>query len=659
MLLRITLLAFGLILIPFAAHAELADALAQNVAKYFGDFDYSNAALSPDGQSVAIIHADRPGVTNLVIIDLNTLQQKQITDLFHSRIGWVHWIDNDTLAFNVHDEAGWVREAMVYNVISKNGGDLVEAGLAYGGWSEATGHARDILDMDFIGPVPGHSGMEYVSSRSQNQKSYYPSLYEFDWHTGTLTAIEGNNHQIIQWFMNPNGQLLAAMAVDDKLHLELLYRATSASAWQILTAFDYGKPGLWPIGFDQGGKQLYVLSDIGTSTLALRLFDVATKKLGPILFEDPKSDIQDVVFSDTKYSPLAVAYGYNSADIIYLDPARAAVAKEIGARTGLQHVVLQASKDGDTFLAYAYSDPYPGSYYVLRKSNDKLIKLLDVTDRFEKGSLAQQKAIIIKARDGVPLLTYVTIPIKGHGPWPVVVLVHGGPYGVRDYPGYDPEVQLLASQGYAVLQVNFRGSGGFGRIFEQLGWKQWGAGIQNDIADATRWALAHGIAESRHVCIYGASFGGYSALMSLVRYPELFQCGISLAGVTDIKTLLQYEEKNSNPLVNAWLSYVLGDVKLDKNTLETESPYYNIGKIRSPIFLSHGANDTTVPLEQTIEFADKFKKEGKTRGQLLILPKEGHGIDQPETQVQFYSELVKFLETNIGVQHPHQKMAHP
>lgn len=601
---------------------------------------------------MAVSHADHPGVTNLVIINLTTLQQKQITDLFHSRIGWVHWIDNDTLAFNVLDEAGWVREAMVYNTISKNGGDLLEAGLAYGGWSEAEGHARDILDMDFIGSVPGKPGTEYVSSRNQNEKSYYPSLYTFDWHTGQFTPFEGNDNQIIQWFESPNGQLLAAMSIDAKLQLKLLYRSEPKRPWQILTAYAFGTPGLWPVGFNASGNKLYVLSDLGTTTRVLRTYDIASRTLGPILFQDVKSDVEDVKFSANEHKPLAVVYGYGSADITYLDPAREAEAREIETRTRSRHAVLQVSNGGKTILAYAYTDPYPGSYYVLHKDTNQLVKLFNLTNRLPQEALAPQKAITIKARDGVPLLSYLTTPTTGHGPWPMVVLVHGGPYGVRDYPGYDPEVQLLASQGFAVLQVNFRGSGGFGRIFEQLGWKQWGTGIQNDIADATRWALTHGIAKPSDVCIYGASFGGYSALMSLVRYPRLFRCGISFAGVTDIEVLMQSEEKNSNPLVNAWFSYVLGNVKLDKKTLEAQSPYYNINKIHSPIFLAHGENDTTVFLEQTLEFAEKFRKEGKTRGQLLILPGEGHGIEQPETQIQFYSELVKFLDANIGTQHP-------
>ncbi|HVC38078.1 MAG TPA: alpha/beta fold hydrolase [Gammaproteobacteria bacterium] len=660
----------GLWLLCNGALSQTPDALHQSVSRFFDDFQYSNAQLSPDGQSVAVYYSDHPGVTNLVVIDLATMQQKQITDLYHSRIGWSRWIDNKTLAFSVESENGWVREDMVYNTINKDGGDLIEAAIAYGGWSFANAHAHVILDMDPIGPVPGHPDQEYVSSLSQDNKSYYPGLYTFNWRTGqfspTATKIickdskkgqdcepsEDNQDNIVAWFMDPAGQLRAAMAVDNKLRFSLLYRDSDTQPWRTLAGFTFGQPGLWPVGFDASGKKLYVLSDIGTPTKVLRIYDLASQQLGPILFQDPKSDIEDVDYSVREHRPLSVSYGYGSVNIVYLDPIRAAIAAQIGRRSGHRYVVLQVSDDGDTYLAYAYTDPYPGTYYLYKKKSGSLIKLFDLTQRFAPGSLAQQHAMVIKARDGVQLPSYLTNPTTGSAPWPMVVLVHGGPFGMRDYPGYDPEVQLLASQGFAVLQVNFRGSGGFGRVFEQLGWKQWGGGIQNDIADATRWVIAHNLTRPGSVCIYGGSFGGYSALMSLVRYPKLFQCGVSFAGVTDLEALLDHEKKDDNPLTNAWLSYVLGDVKLDKQSLEAESPYYNIQNIHSPIFIAHGSDDETVPLDQTTKFADKFKKEGVTSGEMLILPGEGHGIAQPETQMQFYSELIRFLHTHIGAGAP-------
>ncbi len=262
----------GLWLSCGCALAQAPDILHKAVARFFDDFSYSHALLSPDGRSVAVYHSDQPGVTNLVVIDLATMQQKQITDFYRSRIGWYRWIDNNTLAFSVEDEAGWVREDMVYNTISKDGGDLNEAGISYGGWSFVNHHAHAILGMDTIGPVPGHPGQEYVSSLNQDKKSYYPGLYIFNWHTGkflaaaagvicvnsdkgkSCTASKANKDHIVEWFMDPSGHMRAAMSIDNNLHFSLLYRDNISQPWRDLTGFQFGQPGFWPVGFDASGK---------------------------------------------------------------------------------------------------------------------------------------------------------------------------------------------------------------------------------------------------------------------------------------------------------------------------------------------------------------------------------------------------------------------
>jgi dipeptidyl aminopeptidase/acylaminoacyl peptidase len=598
-----------------------------------------------------VTYSERDGVSNLLTMDTTTLKPHQITQLFHSHIGWLRWIDDSdtTLSFDVTDDVGWVREDMVYNTIDKDGGDITEAGLAYGGWDQARERARDLLDMEYIGPAAdGRS--EVVSTRDEEKKSHYPVLYRFDPYTGALDRLGDNDGGIVDWYMDPSGAITAATAIDDKLEYKLLYRKDKDQPWSTVYTYRYGEPGIDPIGFDASGQQLYVTSDVGTDTRVLRSFDLATKTLGPILYQDPKSDISYVDFSFRTHAPVYVTHGYESEEDTYLDPKLQEVSHELAAQLGQARLNLQPSVDRSVVLVYAYVEPYPGTYYIYRPAEHKLVKLFDVSTRFPQGALAPQKFLTIKARDGVMLPSYITTPVTGHGPWPMVLMVHGGPFGVRDVPGFDSEVQLLASQGYAVLQVNFRGSGGFGRGFEQMGWKQWGKSIQDDLADAVHWAMDTGVTAKGRVCVYGASFGGYSALMSMARNPELFSCGISLAGVTDLDAMLVYEKDNDNAVTNAWFKRVLGDVKDDKAALDAQSPLYNIAALKAPLFIAHGTEDSTVPPQQSQEFVDKFRREGKTGLEYLVLPGEGHGVRQSAVQLQFYSEMLRFLDRYIGKQ---------
>lgn len=627
--------------------APVQDDVAADVHRYFDEFQFRDARLSPDGKTVAAAYSERPGVSNLLTLDTATLKPLQITQFFHSDIGWFRWIDDGTLSFNVTDSAGWAREDMVYNTVPKAGGDITEAGLAYGGWKRAKERARDMLDLLYIGPAR-EPGQQVVSTHDMTGKSTYPVLYRFDPYAGSFAREGDNADGIVKWFMDPKGQLRAAMAIDQSLEYRVLYREKADEPWTTVFSYHYGDPSIDPVGFDASGKRLYVLSDVDTPTRVLREFDPATKKLGPVLYQDPKSDVRYAEFSYRKHSPVFVTHGYAQEEDSYLDPEMGALARELQARTRSEKVKLQVSTDGKTVLAHAYTDPYPGAYYLYHPDNGKLVKLFDADARFAPGSLAVQKPVDIKARDGVVLPSYLTTPVTGHGPWPLVVMVHGGPFGVRDWDGYLPEVQLLAHHGYAVLQVNFRGSGGLGRGFEQLGWKQWGTSIQDDLADATRWAIRQGAAAEGRICIYGASFGGYSALMGMTRYPELFRCGVSLAGVTDLDAMLARDEAGGNPLTNAWYQRVLGQSQADKQALDSQSPIHNIDAFKGPLFIAHGSDDAVVPPDQSAKFVEAFRQEGRVPLEYLVLPREGHGVRQSVAQVQFYSELLRFLDANTA-----------
>jgi dipeptidyl aminopeptidase/acylaminoacyl peptidase len=246
------------------------------------------------------------------------------------------------------------------------------------------------------------------------------------------------------------------------------------------------------------------------------------------------------------------------------------------------------------------------------------------------------------------------------GPAPLVLFVHGGPFGVRDTWTFNPELQALASRGYAVLQVNFRGSGGYGREFEEAGYRQYGRAMQTDLEDAVAWAVDSGVADRDRVCIYGASYGGYAALMGLVRTPELYACGISLAGPTDLGLL--YEEmtgfdprSSKKPSLKGsrdpWMveaaDRLLGDPWQESEYFHLSSPARRVDRIRSPVMLAHGLSDTVVPIQHHKLMAYRLKRAGKPLVE-RIQGYEGHNVFAPQNGQRLYEDLLQFLDANIG-----------
>jgi acylaminoacyl-peptidase len=226
----------------------------------------------------------------------------------------------------------------------------------------------------------------------------------------------------------------------------------------------------------------------------------------------------------------------------------------------------------------------------------------------------------------------------------MVVMPHGGPHGVRDYWSYDAYAQMMASRGYAVLQVNYRGSGGYGRKFLYSGYGKWGTVMQDDVTDATLWAIREGITEDNRVCIFGGSYGGYAAMMGAVREPNLYKCVIAYAGVYDLELMF---EKGDVPTRESGLVYLRQAVGEDKEDLRARSPVYNLEKVKAPVFIVHGQKDIRVDIEHAYRLREGLEKLGKPY-EWLVKPREGHGFYDPENREELFEKMLSFLERYIG-----------
>ena len=258
--------------------------------------------------------------------------------------------------------------------------------------------------------------------------------------------------------------------------------------------------------------------------------------------------------------------------------------------------------------------------------------------------MAATKPISFKARDGLTIHGYLTLPENQEAKnLPLVVMPHGGPHGPRDWWGFDPDAQLLANRGMAVLKVNFRGSGGYGRSFEHAGHKKWGAEIQYDIIDATKYVVAQGFADPNNICIMGASFGGYSALQSSIIEPDLFKCAIGVVGVYDLPLMFKEGDIAGRERGQRYLKQVLGE---DQQQLKAYSPVFNIDKLKAPVLVVHGGDDQRAPIEQAESLISSLKQANHPY-EYMLLENEGHGFYKPKHRTEYYKRVLAFLQQHL------------
>jgi len=380
--------------------------------------------------------------------------------------------------------------------------------------------------------------------------------------------------------------------------------------------------------------------------LALRKFDYATRQVGDVLYENPQWDLSQVDLDDGG-KPLAVHFTDDADRIVWLDPEMAKLQANLEkALGGGQVIIEQRARDGSRMLVWHGSANDPGSWYVYTVADRHLAEFSLLRPELDASLLAPVKAVEFAARDGTRVHAYLTLP-RGHEGkgLPLVIMPHGGPYGVRDKLQYSDEVQLLANRGYAVLQPNYRGSEGYGDAFEELGKGEIGRKMQDDLDDAMDWAVTQGVADPKRVCLVGESYGGYTALWGVIRNPERYRCAASFAGVTDWTRQLAYQsdflDRHDRP---QWRERVRGaDRKFD---LASVSPALNADKLTRPILLVHGKLDTTVPVAQYEAMHTALLKAGNGNAQYLLLETAVHGFTEAKDEQAWYDALTGFLAKN-------------
>jgi dipeptidyl aminopeptidase/acylaminoacyl peptidase len=383
----------------------------------------------------------------------------------------------------------------------------------------------------------------------------------------------------------------------------------------------------------------------GESLSALYRLDLATQAV-ELLYAHTEADVNHVVLDLAQETVIGVRVYADKPEFHWLQPDHPTVKiyqMLERAFPGQSVLIWSVSEDQRRAVAWVYSDVNPGDTYLIDPQSRKADFLIAGRSWVDPAKMRHKAPVQFEARDGLRLHGYLTRPRDDAGPYPLVVLPHGGPHGIRDRWGYDWETQLLAHYGYAVLQVNFRGSGGYGVEFEEAGYREWGAKMQDDITDATLWAIEQKIAEKDNICIYGASYGGYAALMGAVREPDLYRCVASDAGVTDLELMFHRGDTHRYTAGVAYLETVLGT---DAASLRARSPVYNAERIRVPVLLLHGKEDWRADYAHATRMRDALEKAGR-KVELVSFGQEGHGTYAEENREEAYGRLLAFLAQNL------------
>jgi dipeptidyl aminopeptidase/acylaminoacyl peptidase len=429
---------------------------------------------------------------------------------------------------------------------------------------------------------------------------------------------------------------------------KLYYRPSADKDWELVNDEGTSHKIVYPIGFSADDSIAYLRSEEPGGPDSILAYDTATRTTKQVA-RDSLADPSGVIHAIGKHHIIGVYYAGAQPRYTYFDPDSAEAKAHRALQQAFPGQVVMAGVNTtakNEATVYTYADREPGAVYSMNLTTRKVDPVLFAADWLDPDRLAPMRDVVFQARDGRKIPALLTLPVGSDGKKsPLVVYPHGGPFGINDDWGFDPTVQVLASHGYAVLQVNYRGSSGFGREHQLAGYKQWGLAMQDDLTDATRWAIGEGIADSQRICIYGASYGGYAALMGVAKEPGLYKCAVGQVGVYD-----PAKWKSDKSLGNDYARRFF-DETMNDGDLATVSPNRLASKIKVPVFLSAGHEDDNVPVEHTEKMEAALKAAG-VPVETLYFKTEGHGIYKREHKREFYGRLLTFLQKNIGGRAP-------
>lgn len=481
-----------------------------------------------------------------------------------------------------------------------------------------------------------------ISHNHRNPQAF--DVYRVNVHTGESTRVAENPGNIIGWQTDHAGRVRAALA-SDGLNTVLLYRDSEDEAFRPLITTDY-KTQVTPALFTFDDKRLYALSNRGRDRLALVEIDPAKPDAETVLFEPDEVDLDGVGYSRLRKVLTVAAYQTDLPRRKFFDKQTEALHAAIAKQLPDYEFTLQSgTRAEDRYIVAAYNDRTPGARYLYDVKANTLSKLADINPKLPEARMARIQPVTYQSRDGLTLHGYLTLPPGREAKdLACVVNPHGGPWA-RDSWGFNAETQFLANRGFCVLQINFRGSTGYGRKFWEAGFGQWGLAMQDDITDGVHWLVKQGIADPKRIGIYGGSYGGYATLAGVTFTPDLYAAAVDYVGVSNLFTFMNTIPPYWAPLMPKFHEMV-GHPERDKERLAATSPALHVDRIKTPLFIAQGARDPRVNKAESDQVVEALKKRG-VEVEYMVKDNEGHGFHNDENKFAFYRAMEAFLKEHL------------
>jgi len=585
--------------------------------------------VSPDGNYISYLKPDN----NRIHIYVETLDGKTTTQLTcdsNRSISNYFWASNDEILY------------LKGNSEDKQPG-LFAVKIDGNNKREFLSFPNTKIRLISSGPV--RDGQVLVSMNKRDSTVF--DAYRLNIQTGKLSLLLQNPGNITKWYSDAAGKLRMAIA-SDGVNETLLYRDKENQNFRAVLTNNF-KTSISPIAFSVDNNCIYALSNKNRDKMALVELDCVSGNEHRVIYSNPQVDVSEAIYSVNKEKLIYAGFETWKKERYYLDDSFKATFKKLEKLLPNTEIVLASSDSLEKkFIVRTYTDRNPGSFYMYTIEDNKLVKLSDVNSSLKVENMAEMKPISYKTRDGLKVNGYLTLP-KGMPSenLPVVVMPHGGPDS-RNSWGYNPEVQFLASRGYAVFQVNFRGSKGYGKDFWIAGFKQWGGKMQDDITDGVHWLISQKIADSSRIAIYGFSFGGFSALHGLMSIPQLYKCGASYSGFTNLFTYFKDIPPYLRPNLQMYYE-TIGNPETDADFFRAISPIFHTDKIKVPVLIAQGARDPRVNMNETNQFVKELKKK-KVPVTYIFKEEEGHVFRNNENRLEFYKKLEIFLDQNLSME---------
>lgn len=631
-----------------------------SLEEYARHAQFQDVKISPSGKYLAVSNRADDGNVQVVVLDLANLTAVSQTHFRgEDTINTFYWVNNERLVFSLAREIGSLEQPQPTGELYGINADG-KRGVMLTGYRS---NDQSLTASELIDFLPRDDKHIIISSRNLRRKEPFIEFYRLNVDTGRkrkvgqapIRAIKGTS---IYTLTDNEGLPRIIMGIDPDKDTDtvLMLRAPNNRDWQELKRFSEDSDrGFIPLAFAADNKTVFGLSNLTSNTQAIVEVDLTTKAQ-EILAQHPLTDLVPIIALDKGIGTdvIGVTYEYDTIETLFFENVAdfafgRALSGLVAAFPNKGVRITSATRDNRLAVVQVQSVNQDATYYLFDMEKNQLTYLLNSRPWLKDKALPETQTVKYKARDGQEITGLLTLPKNADAKnLPLILFPHGGPIGVREsaasYNNYIANIKVLAEHGYAVFQPNFRGSGGFGLAFQQSGYQQWGQLMIDDMTDGVMHLVTQGVVDKERVCTFGASYGGYAAVQTAIREPELYKCAIAYVGVFDLHALYNDGDIRETGMGERFIARTVGS---DTNQLNAQSPIKNLDKLKAPVFIVHGAEDKRTPLSYATAFRTELEKRNHPY-EWLVKEKEGHGFYKPENNIELWQKALVFLDKHIG-----------